>query len=208
MAFRYKYEEHHIDLMKEQIWEARGNLDVYSDLSEFEFNQIKGWIGRPKTVMEVGCGLGRGSIYLNHLLQNDAHYILADRTGRTNNSGLYNPEVDEVYNDLEQTKEFCALNGLTNCETFDTEKDDWTTLPKCDIIFSLCSFGMHVSINRYMTRLLSVANKECTMIFGTRHGTYAPHMFQDKFHDTTMVTGKESTGGFPHEHWLILKNPK
>src|SRR5665213_3358023 len=143
--FTYKFSPRHVPFMKEQIWEARHDLGVYSDLAVFEFSQFEGHIGAPKTVLEVGCGLGRGSIFLNHLLHDDdTLFVLADRTGYTSNSGAFNPEVDEFYNDLELTADFCQQNGIKKFRTFDTEVDDWATLPKADLIFSLCSFGMHV----------------------------------------------------------------
>ncbi len=205
--YTYKYSDTHLVYMKEQIWEAENNLDVYNDLSVFEFTQIEKYIGNPKTVLEVGSGLGRGSIFLNHLLKDDSiQYILADRTGYTENKGSYNPEEDEFYNDLELTEDFCKINGIKNIRTFDTEKDDWTTLPKADFIFSLCSFGMHVSISRYIDRLISVANPTSTMVFGVRDKGYNENSFKDLFNEVIFIL-KEDTPPFPHENWLILKNP-
>ena len=197
--------------MKEQIWEAKSNLDVYNNLGLYEFIQIEHYLGNPKTVLEVGCGLGRGSIFLNHLLKNDkVKYVLADRTGYTSNSGNYNPDKDEFYNDLVLTKDFCELNGIKNVRTFDTELDDWTSLSKVDLIFSLCSFGMHVSIKRYIDRLMATANDSCTMIFGTRNvnGSQCDeNSFKDLF-ETVIYIPTDHQTPFPHENWLILKNPR
>lgn len=206
--FSYKFSARHLPFMKEQIWEAKDNLDVYSRLSAFEFDQFQQHIGRPGIVLEVGCGLGRGTIYLNHLLQVDGLYILADRTGYTTNVGAFNPEVDEFYNDLELTQDFCRLNGVRNTMTFDTELGDWRSLPQADLIFSLCSFGMHVRIERYIDRLLSVSKPSTTMIFGTRHPSYGPHSFADRFDEVVFTPGADTRGIFPNENWLILKRPK
>lgn len=206
--YLYKSGPRHIPFMKEQIWEAKHDLSVYSNLSAFEFGQIESHIGSPKTILEVGCGLGRGSIFLNHLLRDDsALYILADRTGYTANSGGFAPETDEFYNDLELTKDFCALNGVKKFMTFDTEEDDWSTLPKVDLVFSLCSFGMHVRIERYIDRLIATAKPESTMIFGTRGPNYGPESFTRQFADVLYIPGADSNGVFPTENWLILKNP-
>jgi SAM-dependent methyltransferase len=205
--FEYKFNDQHLVYMKEQIWEAKTNIDIYNNLSLHEFSQIEAHIGKPKTVLEVGCGLGRGSIFLNHLLNDDTvEYNLADRTGYTKNTGAYMPAQDEFYNDLELTADFCKLNGIKNVKTFDTEKDDWTQLPKADLIFSLCSFGMHVSIDRYMDRLLSVSHPTTTMIFGVRNGSTSDGN-KNKFAESLFVPGKHISG-FPQEDWLILKNPK
>ena len=158
-------------------------MEVYGDVSKYEFEQIQDHIPHGITsVLEVGSGLGRGSIFLNHLLKDDTiRYTLADRTGHTRNTGIFNPAEDEFYNDLALTQDFCELNGLKNITTFDTELGDWTALPKSDFVFSLCSFGMHVSIERYMDRLLSVATHNSTMIFGVRDWSYGPFSFKDLF---------------------------
>ena len=213
--YEYKYAPRHLPFMKEQVWEAQSELSVYSDLSVHEFTQIDPYIDSPKTVLEVGCGLGRGSIFLNHMLQDDTiKYTLADRTGYTTNTGGFNPPIDEFYNDLVLTKDFCELNGIKNVTTFDTELGDWATLPKADFIFSLCSFGMHVSIERYMDRLLSVANDKSTMLFGVRNangtdgrgGNYGPNSFKDRFEEVIYIPG-HWVHVLPIEDFLILKNP-
>lgn len=207
--FPYKFAPRHLPFMREQIWEARENLKVYSDLSVFEYEQMFQYMGNPKTVLEAGCGLGRGSIFLNHLLKNDqALYILADRSGYTTNTGAYAPKEDEFYNDLVLTEDFCKLNGIQNTRTFDTEADDWGALPTVDLIFSLCSFGMHVKIERYIDRLIAALHPEGTMVFGTRDSSYGQHSFSDRFEQVKYIPGKPSRGIYPVEHWLILKHPR
>lgn len=206
--YEYKFAPRHLPFMREQIWEARNQLSVYSDLSVFEFEQMGSHVGKPKTIIEVGCGLGRGSIFLNHLLKDDdALYVLADRSGYTTNTGAFAPKEDEFYNDLELTADFCRLNGIRNLRTFDTEKDHWGTLPSADLLFSLCSFGMHVKIERYIDRLIAALKPGGTMIFGTRDASYGPHSFRDRFEHVVYQRGRDSKSVFPEEHWLILKGP-
>lgn len=194
--------------MNEQIWEAKNDLTVYHNLASIEFSNFYQHIGNPKDVLEVGCGLGRGTVYLNEILKDqNVSYTLADRTGYTENTGKFNPAQDEFYNDLNLTKEFCELNGVTNPETFDTELDDWSKLKKFDLIFSLCSFGMHVQIERYIERLLSVSKPNTIMIFGVRHKTYTEQSFSDKFEEVTYIKDDRAEN-VTREHWLILKRPK
>lgn len=194
--------------MNEQIWEAKKDLNVYHNLAQIEFSNFYEHIRNPKDVLEVGCGLGRGTVYLNELLKDqNVSYTLADRTGYTENTGAYNPPQDEYYNDLNLTKEFCELNGVLNIETFDTERSDWNNLKKFDLIFSLCSFGMHVKIERYIERLLSVSKSNTTMIFGVRHKTYSEESFSDKFEEVLYIKD-DRVENVTREHWLILKRPK
>ena len=103
--YEYKYKEEHLKYIFEQqheVQQANRDLDMYADLSVHEFSQFKSHIRTPKTVFEAGCGIGRGSVYLNHLLQDDeVEYILADRTGwHWQGEGNLLPGNDDVYNDL------------------------------------------------------------------------------------------------------------
>jgi SAM-dependent methyltransferase len=208
----YKYAPRHIPFMREQVWESRDDTGVYSDLSLLEFRQFENFIGDPRVVLEVGCGLGRGSIFLNHLLRNDlALYILADRTGYTENTGAFSPGRDEFYNDLVLTEDFCRLNGVRNLITFDTEAGDLSRLPRADLILSLCSFGMHVSIERYIDRLSAALASGGTMIFGTRHESYGPDSFADLFAEVVYLPSDMTDAErerYPVENWLILRGKR
>jgi hypothetical protein len=92
---------------------------MYADLSVHEFEQIKKHLGNPKVIFEAGCGIGRGSVYLNHLLTDDSvEYILADRTGWQWEGGPnFDPTNEDFYNDLDLTADFCLIDSLGNIVT-------------------------------------------------------------------------------------------
>lgn len=213
--FKYNYSQDHLPYMYNQVWEAdpkyNGSVDVYNRLAPYEVSQIEEFLPFPEDVtniLELGAGQGRGSIYLSYWMYPHKRFILADRDGSSKeNTGAFNPKEDEYYCDFESTKSFCKLNKLTNFALFDTEKDDWRQLPKFDLIFSFCSLGMHVPIERYIDRIVEVCHDETVLIFGTRHAGYGAHSFKDKFSE---VIFKPSLGQapFPAEHWLILKGKK
>ena len=46
---------------------------------------------------------------------------------------------------------------------------------------------MHVSIERYMDRLLSAASDNCTKIFGVRDAPYGPDSFKDLFEEVNYL---------------------
>ena len=201
----YRYQDQHIKYMKEQVWECRDNLSVYGELSEHEFKQFEKFLPEsPKNIMDLGCGLGRIAIKLNnHYKDPDIHYILADRNGYTENLGQFNPDADEVYNDLTLTASFCQLNGIKSFRTHDTE-GAWNKLPLCDLIISCCSFGFHVSIERYLARIISVMSPGATLIFGTRLGFYSEQTFANIF-NYNHLTEEDRIEHLPVEQFLILR---
>lgn len=208
--YEYKYDDEMFKWMMEQQWEARTfGVEYYHKLSAFEFEQIQSFLGQPKKVLEVGSGLGRSSVFVNHLLKDDSiEYVLADRHGFPNgNTGAFAPEKDEFYCDLDQSIAFAKLNGIKNVSKFDTELCDWNSVKNVDLILSTCSFGMHVPIERYMDRMIATCNHGATMIFGTRSANYGPNSFRDLFEEVIFQPGINRMPHYPLENWLILRSP-
>lgn len=207
MRYSYKYSKEHLWYMEEQVWECRDNLDVYSDLSEYEYDQMNSFIPEhPRVIMDLGCGLGRAAIYLNALFQDPTiHYILADTTGITSGRhGAWNE--DQYYNSLDLTSDFCRLNGMTNFEVFDTKKDSFNQLYDIDFIISLCAFGMHNPIEDVMPDLIHISTNDVTMIFGTRNrGIYSSTSF-DKLFKSVIFKQHDHTPPYPQQDWLVLKD--
>lgn len=203
----YLFDDEHLDLVKEQVWECKEDISIYGKLSDFELEQFGEFLPETaKRSFEIGAGMGRGSIQLTSFFP-EAKFTLADRQGRTENKGIFLPQEDEFYNDFEMTKSFCKLNGLVPERLFDTEEDDWSTLPKFDLITSRCAVGFHISLERYIERLISIATPDVTMIFGVnclRRGTDG---FEDKFKEVIFKEGK-SQKEFPFQSWLVFQGLK
>lgn len=203
--YKYVIPDKFLPLLREQVWETSNGLSVYSNLSLHEYEQYGRYIERPKVVLDIASGLGRTSIYLNKRLRKPRPlFILADRTGRTNNTGDFDPPEDEYYNDLQMTREFCRINGLSFIRTFDTELENWHSLPPIDLVISTIGIGFHVPIERYMPQLYRVLSPDGMMIFGTRMGCYHVDSFKELFRESTFHAGVEKEP-FPYEDWLILK---
>lgn len=207
---KYKFNESHLPWVFEQVWEAQNELEIYGKLSEFEYEQTQEYFPKnPKVILDLGCGLGRSAVSINHHYQDsDISYILADRQGQTENKGYMFPDVDEYYNDMEQTLSFCKLNGLKLALPFDTELDSWNRLPKVDFVSSRCACGFHFPITRYMDRLRSVSNPNVTMIFGLNvRYTDGGSLFEDQFEESFIIKGK-TDHRFPVQDFLVLRNMK
>lgn len=218
-SFKYKFYVEHFKHSLEQVWEAdpkhEGDFSTYELLAPYEVSQIEEFLPKkPGRIAELGAGLGRGSVFINHYYNSVQKwaplFTLADRDGYSKeNTGAFNPKEDEYYCDFEATKSFCNLNGIepSRLSMFDTEKDDWGALPSFDFIFSFCSFGMHVDLHRYMDRILSVTKPGATLIFGTRHAGYNGASFADKFNEVIYKPSLQQAP-FPIENWLILRGKK
>lgn len=213
MEFSYKFNSEHLKYVYDQVWECRGNISVYSKLSEFEHKQVAKYIDKPKKVLDLGCGLGRAAIYLNYVLNDpNIHFILADTTGDTKITGVW--DTPEYYNNLSLTESFAKLNGLTNFETFDILKDDWNKLSDIDLIISHCSVGMHFPIEDVMPKLLKISTDTCTMIFGTTTAQMLPGKKEQKYSEKSFTDifkevhfqHEARVHPFPQQDWLVLKN--
>lgn len=214
--YKYKFDESHIPWAKEQVWEARHNLDIYSELSEYELQQTAHHFPpAPAVVMDLGCGLGRSAIsiyqYYNELASfaDDIHFVLADRHGATENKGIMMPKTPEYYNDLMETTSFCKLNGMSNFQTFETEEDDWKKLPVLDFVSSRCACGFHFPISDYMPKLLTASAPDVTMIFGVNVKYSAESLveFQGLFKESKLIIGSRDER-FPVQNFLVLKGKK
>lgn len=208
--YEYKYADEHIPWMKEQVWECRPDLRIYSQLSAWEHAQVEDLVpAAPKTVMDLGCGLGRAAIYLDQVVYKDSSifYVLADRDGMTpTNTGAWG--ALEYYNKLDLTESFARLNGMRNFITFETNDESWTPLPKFDFITSRYAFGVHQPIEPYLEKLLEHCTDDVTLLLGTRDGHYSNASPFDRYFKTVVNRTGARQNPFPAEDWLYAKDLK
>ena len=55
-----------------QVPEILSNTDVYERLSKLEYDMVQDVLGSPSHVLEMGCGLGRMSVFLNWQLKDSS----------------------------------------------------------------------------------------------------------------------------------------
>lgn len=175
-----------------------------------EYNLFKDYIKSPTTVLELGCGLGRMSIFLNSELKNeDIHYILADSTF-DNNSPEYGWKANKgYYNDLELTRKFSERHGLTNFEVIDLEKDNFDKFKEVDLVMSFLSVGFHYPVEDYVDNIMKISSNNCICIFGVRRNKYSEKYFEDYFNDIKLIENKFCFNGKRiKEDILILEGKK
>ena len=195
------------ELMELHVSQGCDNYDL---MCESEWAVIKGDFGNPRKVLDLGCGLGRMSIYINNTLGDDGvKWILADSTSDfAQHKSLrfgWNPPA-QYYNNLQWTEQFSINNGLVNFEIFDIAKSDLGMLEDVDLVMSFLSVGFHYPIERYLETLLRITNASCTLIFGVRKGVYKKKMFKKYF---SSVSIRPQDGRiYTKEDILILKGRK
>lgn len=193
--FKYLFKDKYREIAGLQVTQIRENEDFYLSMSKAEFKIMKPYIGQPKKILELGCGLGRYSVFLNSQLEQSPHFIMADFSHISKKIKYgWNPE-ESKYNNLELTKDFCNDNGLSNFTIFDLALEDLENLEDIDLVISVLSVGFHYPIELYINKLMKITSPKATMIFGVRSGIYDisdfPEFSEQILLDNPLVDTKE-----------------
>jgi len=180
---------------------------TYMSLSSAEYKIIKNYVKQPMNILEVGCGLGRMSAYLNSTLNYNPRFILMDSTVSIWGNGYgwnQDPKKQIFYNNLNMAEKFCALNGLTNIELFDISKRDLEELKDIDMVMSFVSMGFHYPLSIYFDKLMKITTQDCLFTIGVNKDKYTAEEFEKDFELTKLIpVGKGSD-----EAMLILQGKK
>jgi SAM-dependent methyltransferase len=162
MAFTFRLDKRFQEVAKLQI-----THQDYSEETKRQFDLIWPVIkDRPiRRVLDLGCGLGRAAIYLNHLLSDKkVKWILADY------NEIVTPQYGWMrdsrgYNSLELTKEFCLINRLRNFKTINLATRRLWRLRNIDLVISLYAVGYHWPIEPYLPVLRRITSDNAMLIF-------------------------------------------
>lgn len=203
--FEFKITDEFLHFAKKQITQVNVDTDFYLKMSISEFNAIKNYLKKPQKVLELGCGLGRMSIFLNSQLDEPKPYFILADVNKESSSIKYgwNPK-ESYYNSLDLTARFAQLHDLTNFETFDLLNQDLSSLSEIDLVMSYLSVGFHYPIEDYLEKLFEVTTDDCQMIFGIRKGKYNPKDFEKYFKSVNLVKNSIET----KEEILILSQKR
>lgn len=127
---------------------------------------------QPKRVLELGAGLGRGSVYLkNRYNWNATEFFLADGDSGTQQiAGIHYQLEPGFYNSLVATCDFCLANGIAEDKLYLINLEN-TEIPdvQFDFCFSIKSIGFHWPINDYLRMLRSKIAKGALLLFELRN---------------------------------------
>lgn len=212
MNFKFNITKEYRKMANWHVSYAIKSTNNYLNMSMSEYEIIKNFIYRPKRVLDLGCGLGRMSIFMNAKLQDDSiHYILADTTtvSRKDKPRFGWNHGEDFYNDLSLTEKFARSHGLHNFEIFDVNKQNMEFIKDVDLVMSFLSAGFHYPIENYMNTLLKISVDNCVMIFGVRKNKYSKNSFKEYFEDRQLIENTLVVDGkMTKENILILKGKK
>jgi len=201
-----KLTKEQIEMAKLHVTQMSSDLNFYNKLTEAEYESFKEFIGQPQRILELGCGLGRMSVYINKQLDYEPEFILADfdEISKKIKYG-WNPG-NIFYNKLETTRQFCIENNLRRFEIFNLAERNISELKNVDLVISVMSVGFHYPIEQYMKTLLNITTQDVVMIFGVRKinavHVYNTDSFKKYFQKTTFRDVDLKT----KEHIMILEN--
>ena len=201
---KFKIDDEFKYFASKQITQINVDPDFYTKMSISEYNAISKHIENPKKILELGCGLGRMSIFLNSMLKNNAHYILADVSELSQNIKYGWDPKESYYNDLDLTSLFAKKHDLENFETFNLLSQNLNKFENIDLVMSFLSVGFHYPISEYLDTLLNITSNDATMIFGVRKGAVNLKDFKKYFNK--IIIEKNTVDS--KEELLILKGKK
>lgn len=185
MFFVFDIPANFVKIASLHVTQLNFDKSAYDEISRVEYDAFSDIIGKPKRLLDIGCGLGRMSIYIKNVAElNDTKFILADGNtfpANINNSIYGFSRNKRIYNNLSMTKDFCIINNLTNLELFNIETDNFDKINKVDFVMSFLSAGYHYPLEDIMPNILKIATKDCKMVFGVKEGLYSVSMFEDMF---------------------------
>jgi len=197
--------KHFADL---QITQLVDDPEFYLKMSRSEYKAIRKHIGKPKKILDLGCGLGRMSVFLNYKLSQEhrrsAHFILADVTKESDKIEYGWDPDNSYYNNLDLTAKFAQLHGLSNFRTFNLLTEDLNIHHNIDLVMSYLAVGFHYPIEQYMKTLLNITSYHCVMIFGVRKGQY--NLDDYKKHFSSVLIEKNTID--TREEILVLKGKR
>tara|TARA_R100000664_G_scaffold34145_1_gene54372 strand:- start:452 stop:1201 length:750 start_codon:yes stop_codon:yes gene_type:complete len=165
--------EYYISLQL-QAWTSKSTMEAVLDrFSIIDYESTHSEICNenfvPKKIVDLGCGSGRFSCFVNMNLKNEllnTKFYLAD-FDRSLFDTKTKPSFAEVfpggqgykadaepmpYNDFKMMNLFSSYYGLKNCENINLDTDEITKLEEVDLVYSMAAVGFHYSVEEAVKR--------------------------------------------------------
>ncbi len=141
----------------------------------------------PKTVLDIGPGLGRSAIFFKKALAwDDVDFHLYEGSGKTTRYTRAGPRFDDSFcGNLEVLEEMLRFNEVSSYEIFDAAEMEGrlTGLPGTyDFVYSFFAVGWHWSIEHFLDEIMRLMHDRSVSAF-TLHPQFEDyHLFDDLPH--------------------------
>ena len=144
--------------------QTNGETWLYDEMPEMKHALGLDLFGR-KRVLELGAGIGRGSVWLNHsgLISDAEYYLLDGDKGDVRYKGI-RENGGEFYNAHESTRAYCDANGMKHYSVIDSVEG----LKDIDFVCSFLSRGFHWPLSLYLGKIEDILATGCLLLFGIR----------------------------------------
>jgi len=177
MSFAFTIPDSCRELAHLQVSQWPDEPDAFERISQAEwqaFAPLVEW-QRVKTILDLGCGLGRMACWINAHVPGRS-FVLADFDEVSTTEPRYEWEPgDERYSIAAKTREFCATNGLS-AMTYRNLAVLVPSFPRVDLVVSFLAVGFHWPIPDWLLRLRSPI-----FVFGVRANKYRIEDFTSDF---------------------------
>lgn len=160
-----------------------------------EINLINSILDRvPNSVLDIGCGLGIYDLAINdfYSTNNIKFHLLDKTTSEEEEKNVYygHQEIGAYYNNLDYTKEFLMINGVSeeniNCITVsenltDVNENLKNNLTNIDLIISIISWGFHYPVKTYLDSIYQILANDGLLCFHCRSLSENLPVLEEKF---------------------------
>lgn len=149
---------------------------------QISIGTIYQFLGRiPKTVLDIGCGLGIYDLAIHDYFKDDIKFYCLDKTTtESEEKKVYYGyrQKASFYNNLDYTKEFLTINGIPdeNIHCLSVDSDLTVTnqmllnqLSNIDLVISIISWGFHYPLNVYLDTVYQILAKDGLLCFNCRN---------------------------------------
>lgn len=176
-----------------------------------EITVINSFLKRtPRSVLDIGCGLGIFDLAIHDFYKGNSsitYHLLDKTTTPEEEKNVYygHRETGAFYNNLNYTKEFLTLNGITpnniNCITVDddnviTNGDLRKNLSNIDLIISIISWGFHYPVSTYLDTVHKILADDGLACFHCRNIGENLSLVQTKFEILSPTVSKNTGTAF------------
>ncbi len=154
--------------------------EVYSELMQNEYSNIRNLIKDKKNFLSIGAGIGGLELIImnNH---KDAKFSFIEKNYVSSKIKYgWDNLNQEGYNDLNQLRNFLKTNNIDEkrFDIFDCEKDNYPN-KTFEVIMSIYSLDYHYDFNIYYDYLRKIIGTNSIIIFDTIRPDYFKSLFKD-----------------------------